>query len=245
MVSFEQMQEIRFGEETIPVMLQRSRRRSLTISITNDATLHIKAPYLMPEFMIRSFLHQKKEWILDKITDRKMRSQSSFGRWDHGEHVHFFDKLMLIMVTETEQTERPRVYAINTTFQVLLPVGTPPEKRGRWIKEALFDWYKSHVKTPLQERVERYAQHMGLAFETLRVKDVSSHWGSCSVNRNLNFNFRVGMLPIELCDYVIVHELCHLREMNHSQRFWNLVGEYLPNYKELRTRLKKEYINLN
>ena len=90
-----------------------------------------------------------------------------------------------------------------------------------------------------------YAEQMGESFNKIYVKDVSSHWGSCSIRRNLNFNYRLAMIPVELADYVIIHELCHLKEMNHSASFWNLVEKYLPDYREKRNRLKKQNINVD
>jgi predicted metal-dependent hydrolase len=72
-----------------------------------------------------------------------------------------------------------------------------------------------------------------------------SRWGSCSRKKNLNFNYKLIQLPLELADYIVVHELCHLQEFNHGQGFWNLVGETIPDYKARRDELRKKFIHVS
>lgn len=90
----------------------------------------------------------------------------------------------------------------------------------------------------ITDRVRVCNQIYGFSFKSIRVKDTKSRWGSCSKQGNLNFNYRLAFLPLELMDYVIVHELCHLKELNHSPRFWALVVRGQPNYLSIRKRLR-------
>lgn len=240
------MPEISLLGHLIPYTITRARRRSISAAITSEGALSIKAPFLIPEFVIRQFLKTKAHWIVERVEERQLRLQSSaFIRYENGEHIHFFDKLMLIIVTESDLAKKPHIYPINNTFQVILRPGLSTKARQKAIKTVIHAWYKNNIKDELEKRVLSYAEKMGLSYNTIRVKDVSSHWGSCSVHRNLNFNYRLAMLPVELADYVIVHELCHLREMNHSSRFWELVEEVLPDYKQRRRQLKRENINVD
>jgi predicted metal-dependent hydrolase len=102
--------------------------------------------------------------------------------------------------------------------------------------------YKKNTKLLVLERLEYYRQfyHFGdhLPGGKISVRDQKSRWGSCSSRGNLNFNYRLSLLPRELADYIIVHELCHLQEMNHSRNFWQLVAQTQPNYKQLKKALK-------
>jgi len=88
------------------------------------------------------------------------------------------------------------------------------------------------------ERVEHFNKIYGFKYNKIFVKNQKTRWGSCSRNGNLNFNFKILFLPEELRDYIIVHELCHLGEFNHSQNFWNLVAQTFPNFKEIRKKFK-------
>jgi predicted metal-dependent hydrolase len=101
--------------------------------------------------------------------------------------------------------------------------------------------YKKHKTTVLvivTEKISKYNEIYNFTYNRITIRDQRTRWGSCSTKRNLNFNYRLMHLSPELLDYVIVHELCHLKEFNHSKEFWDLVGLALPNYKELRRRLK-------
>lgn len=98
---------------------------------------------------------------------------------------------------------------------------------------------KEKARVLVNERLEYWNKHYKFKYDRVSIRNQRSRWGSCSSLGNLNFNFRIVTLPIHLVDYIIVHELCHLRQFNHSQKFWNLVGETLPNYEELLLELRK------
>lgn len=98
---------------------------------------------------------------------------------------------------------------------------------------------KIAAKRLAKQRLEHFNKHYNFKYERVIIRDQSSRWGSCSTNLTLSFNYRINLLPPELLDYIIVHELCHLREMNHSKRFWDLVAECVPNHKYLRRKLRK------
>ena len=95
----------------------------------------------------------------------------------------------------------------------------------------------------VRQRLEYYNQFYGFQYGRVSIKNQRSRWGSCSKQGNLNFNYRLVNLPSELADYIIVHELCHLKEMNHSARFWRLVVQVMPDYLTRRQKLKKIRIN--
>ena len=106
------------------------------------------------------------------------------------------------------------------------------------VEHAVREWYISRAKQVIPARVEQYRRSLKETVGTVRIKNVTSRWGSCSSKRNLNFNWRLVMAPVEVLDYVIVHELCHLKEMNHSPAFWELVEGVLPDYRTQREWLK-------
>ena len=96
---------------------------------------------------------------------------------------------------------------------------------------------KDRALSLVQERIEYFNSHYSFRFNTLRIKNQRTRWGSCSRRGALNFNYRIVLLPAHLADYIIVHELCHLKELNHSNAFWSLVSRFIPNHTQLRREL--------
>lgn len=98
--------------------------------------------------------------------------------------------------------------------------------------------YKEKARDLAHNRIEYFSALYGLSYNKIAIRDQKSRWGSCSSKKNLNFNYKIVFLTKEQCDYVIVHEVCHLKELNHSERFWNLVEQTTPNHKTLRKELR-------
>ena len=98
--------------------------------------------------------------------------------------------------------------------------------------------HKESALVIIQKKVEYYSNIHGYEFNKICIKNQKTRWGSCSRKGNLNFNFKIIFLPEHIQDYIIAHELCHLKELNHSRRFWQLVGDVLPAYKESRKKLQ-------
>ena len=99
--------------------------------------------------------------------------------------------------------------------------------------------YKEAARMLVMERLERFNAYYGFEYGSVRIRNQKSRWGSCSARGNLNFNYKIALIPPALQDYVIVHELCHLKELNHSEKFWDLVAEQVPDWEAKRKELKK------
>ncbi|TAN58608.1 M48 family peptidase [Patescibacteria group bacterium] len=106
-------------------------------------------------------------------------------------------------------------------------------------KEAKFSEYKEQALLLANERIRHFNSFYGFQFNKIYIKNQKTRWGSCSKKGNLNFNFKIALLPQRLADYIAVHELCHLGEFNHSRKFWNLVAKTIPDYSEMRNELKE------
>ena len=102
---------------------------------------------------------------------------------------------------------------------------------------------KEEARELIKSRAEYYGKKYGLNYNKIFIKDLRSRWGSCSLKGNLNFNYKLLFLPTKLREYIIVHEMCHLRKPDHSQEFWALVAEILPEYRELDKQIRKMELN--
>ena len=103
---------------------------------------------------------------------------------------------------------------------------------------------KESARDFILSRLSYHNNFYNFKFNSVRIKNTKSRWGSCSTKKNLNFNYKLIFLPKELADYVIVHELCHLKQFNHSRAFWELVSKAIPDYKELRIKLLNDYLHV-
>jgi hypothetical protein len=122
---------------------------------------------------------------------------------------------------------------ITRTFENVGSLGSPTASGHDYRKD------KEKARAFVLRRLEYYNRFYRFQFNRVSIRDQKTRWGSCSAKSNLNFSYKLLYLPLELADYVIVHELCHLQEMNHSDRFWRLVEKVLPDYQVQRKRLKK------
>jgi predicted metal-dependent hydrolase len=114
--------------------------------------------------------------------------------------------------------------------------------KAREQKQTLFGSYETHAKRAkklLKDRVTEINKHYQFSFERISIKQHETRWGSCSSKKNLNFNYRLYFLPLQLVDYVVAHELSHLKHMNHSKDFWDCVAQTIPDYKQRRSELKQ------
>lgn len=151
-----------------------------------------------------------------------------------GASLPYLGKKYVLKIRRYRSYRKPGVMLDGNVLAVLTA-----QTDGESVAKAVKDWYRQQAKALVAERVEFYRKQLGEEVQTVRIKDVRSRWGSCSSKRNLNFNWRLVMAPLEAVDYVVVHELCHLKEMNHSPAFWKLVEEIMPDYQRQRDWLKR------
>ncbi len=118
-------------------------------------------------------------------------------------------------------------------FKIIWRRVYPRRNRAAYLK------YKEVARQLAKNRLAHYNAVYGFTVNRIAIKDSRSRWGSCSKKGNLNFSYKIALLPLDMADYVIVHELCHLGEFNHSQKFWDLVAQTVPNYKEIKNKFKQ------
>lgn len=131
-----------------------------------------------------------------------------------------------------------KVFLGSKSFRVIRVRKKRPQKNKPDYKA-----HKENARELIMSRLEHFAYPYGFSYGQVSIRNQSTRWGSCSRKGNLNFNYRLVHLPLELLDYVVVHELCHLKEFNHSRNFWDLVAQAIPDYRERRRQLKNIKMN--
>lgn len=207
--------------------LKRSSRTSVGLRITQDG-LSVSAPYRMPAHLIESILLEKSAWILKKLEEAKPHPAL---RWEDGEEITFLGKTYLLRIGDSP---RKRVELLDGFVDVGLR-DSSPERVAAMVET----WYKKRAVECFAERVAHYCARLGLEEPRLFLSSAKTRWGSCNSKREVRLNWRLVKLPIELIDYVVVHELSHLVEMNHSKAFWETVERACPDYRKARQELRR------
>ena len=197
--------------------LIRARRRTLSVTV-RDGRVIVRAPYGMADAAIRKFLCDKRPWIEAKLAEQT-RAASRFAAVRSGERVLDAGEEKPVRFGAPKNREDGNGFSMKNTAAV----------RG----------YFERTRGPrLVERVFALSRAAGVAPSGVSLCDFKARWGSCDAAGHITLNWRLAMLPPELRDYVIVHELCHLLELNHSAAFWRAVGKFCPPYKARRRELR-------
>ncbi len=207
----------------------RSRRKTVAVEITKEGGVLVRAPLTLARREVLAFVNQHGNWIARKLAQARVKQEERTPRrFLEGESFPFLGEQHCLRYVAGGEYLRKE----NGNFLL----GCDLSSRA----EGLFrTWYRARAREILEDRVTHFALQMGLACRSLRITDAKERWGSCSAAGSLNFAWRLVMAPPRVIDYVIVHELTHLVEMNHSRRFWERLGSILPDYRQRRRWLKE------
>ena len=200
-----------------PYKIIYSKRRSIQISVSDDNEITVRCPKNMSNERIERFLFDKQSWI-EKVIQRNSERQRQVGEVLNFKAAYVDGKQVPLILGEKNFVTSTCVYL----------------KR---IEDIQKQYIKSFSNVFIGE-VNYISRNSGLIPLTVMVRNYKSRWGCCDVKGNICFNYKLFMLPQNLREYVIIHELCHLKHHNHSAAFWNLVEFYLPDCKKLRKELR-------
>lgn len=215
--------------------LRRSTRRSIGFMI-NEHGLRVSAPKWVTLAAIESALHDKQGWIFSKLAQRHERStQHSPQEWSDGSRLPYLGGHLIL---------RLRVAASSTILYdaaaAELHVSLPFNASGQQLKQEVHTWLQLAAKRLFAERLPHYANRLGVSYQSFALTSAKTQWGSCTAQRKIRLNWRLIHFPLPLIDYVIAHELSHLREMNHSPRFWATVQSIYPDHALARKTLREQ-----
>jgi hypothetical protein len=206
--------------------IQRSWRKTVTLHISPNGSLLIKAPYLVPRHTIDQFVKKHEAWIVRKRAELKTHVLSKKFVCQPGSTVLFMG-----IAREITVGTFTTIKAVENKLQF-------PDYLQFRMKEEMLSWYKREATRSITTTVDEMAQEMKTNYLSLTFSDTKSKWGSCTHDNRLQINWRLVMAPALVIRYVVIHELAHTVIKNHSQAFWTLVERYTPSYKQQRRWLK-------
>jgi len=208
--------------------LTRSKRKTVAIYI-KDGGVEVRAPLKMPKRDIDRFVASKEKWITDRLAkSREQADRREAFTLNYGDMVVYCGREYPIAAREGKH-----VGFDDAVFYI--PPGLPP---GR-IKAACVIIYRMLAKRDLTIKALDFAERMGKKPAAVKITGAKTRWGSCSSKKSINFSWRLIMADDDVIDYVVVHELAHLTEMNHSDRFWAIVEGVLPDFRKRKKRLRE------
>jgi len=203
----------------------RSDRRSIGIEIGRDASVIVRAPKKTPLTAIEKIVSEKRGWITEKQRIMQERLESIPDRkFANGETFPLLGKEYPLFVTEIAMP-----HLSFSGYRFILKKRYQPQAR-----RLFFVWYRKKASEIIPPRVEHYSRLHSIPYKKINISWAASRWGSASSQGTLSFSWRLVMAPISVIDYVVVHELAHLVEQNHSRRFWDRVSEMYPTYQKAR-----------
>jgi predicted metal-dependent hydrolase len=209
------------------LLVRRRGRRGVGLRV-DAAGLTVSAPATMPLAHIEALLRDSERWVLRKIAEWRLRRVPE-ARWDDGTSIPFLGRPVTLRIAEGG---RSGAVLAGTELHVRVR-----ECSAASVQRVVVAWYKRAARDHLEGRIAELARAGGLATPRLAISPAKSRWGSCNSRREVRLAWRLVKAPPRLIDYVICHELAHLREMNHSRAFWEEVGRLCPDYGRRRDEL--------
>jgi predicted metal-dependent hydrolase len=238
--------EVRLGEHRVQYSLRRARRRSIGFVVGPEG-LAVSAPRWVGIHEIEVALREKTSWILRKLHEQHERAQrlnSARVDWREGTAIPFLGE-QVILVLDPRATGA----VLHTAEQTLpgvprltLHLGLPQSATQAQIRDAVQSWLQRQARRIFEERCQLFATRLGVHMKRLALSSASTRWGSASADGSIRLNWRLVHFALPVIDYVVTHELAHLREMNHSPAFWDVVRTALPDYEAARGALKHEVL---
>lgn len=232
-----------FGASRIAYSIVRSARRRKTVELTiaRPGEVVVAAPVRTSVERIEAIVKRRAGWILrhDGGGERTAAGASlAERRFVSGESLPYLGRRVRLVVRETHE-DGVEVGFHHWQFEVRLSRALSTHERVAAVEAAFTRWYRHRAAELIADRVERFAPRLGDRPSRVLVRDQRRRWGSCSPDGVLRFNWRVVMAPPALIDYVVVHELAHLRTRTHGAAYWRLVASVVPDHRERRRRLRE------
>ena len=221
---------IALGDRIVPYVLRRARRRTIGLTIDHRG-LRVGAPPRASLREVESLILQHREWVAQKLDEWRSRRRPEALAIIDGASLPLLGQSLQLRLALGGNRAFWNVHGAPTLTLCL----RSPEHAGRLLEKTL----RERARALFAERLAHFAEQLALTVPPLALSAARTRWGSCSLKTGIRLNWRLIHFPPEIVDYVVAHELAHLREMNHSPRFWSVVGQLYPDYQAARSELKR------
>jgi predicted metal-dependent hydrolase len=224
---------VRLQGEPVTYTVRRSARaKHMRITISAHSGIVVTLPARMQRYVNPDeFLREKQEWVLRHL--ERVRQEAPRAELGDGSRIHFRGREFTVRIVD-RGIPAPVCRIAGHELLVILPTGFDGD-----LKEVIKEWMRREATEVIGRETGELAEVIGVRYTRVIIRDQKTKWGSCSRKGNLSFNWRLILFPDEILRYVIIHELCHLRHFNHSERFWGMVEEYDPRFRDSVNWLKK------
>ena len=217
------------GSQSLVDQIVRSKRKTIAIIVQRDGKVVVRAPLRAPVKTIHAFIESKSGWINEKKLQAAQHVSSQVKKFAEGENFWLLGEEIPLRLAHSQQAALTLQEAGFCLSTKALPNAL-----------AVFEqWYKDRARQALTGRVQFFAAQHGFRYDKVRITSARTRWGSCSSRGSLSFTWRLVMAPLDVVDYVVIHELAHLKIKNHSAVFWAEVARLMPDYKRHRDWLKR------
>jgi len=232
------------GNISIPYEIMiNDKLKHVKVSIGIDG-MKVSKPKRIKFDEVERLLNLKVNWIYKHYMEfQSMKVEEYKREWQSGERILYKGKNYNIRIF-TYDGEQTLVNFKGKKFEVYVNKDLTDEQKKKSVELQFKKWFIRMAKETVDERLEFYSNNIGLTYNKVTIRAQKTRWGSCSKKGNLNFNWKLIMAPQWVIDYVVIHELCHLRYLNHSKEYWNMVGLHMPEYKKAQQWLKKNGMGL-
>jgi len=251
--------ELSLDRQRVAFQLTRVRRRSIGFVVDADG-LTVRAPKWVALRDIDDAVREKQRWILARFAEQRERAArlaASRVVWRDGATIDYLGRPLTIVVAangevgngetalvaspgDADTAPAPAVTSSAATMPPRLLVALPRDASEAQIRDAVQSWLQREASRVFAERAAHFAALLGVRVKRLSLSSAATRWGSANANGSVRLHWRLIQHPLATIDYVVAHELAHLREMNHSARFWSVLRSVVPDYEEARARLRKE-----
>lgn len=223
----EEIRQIVLGDRIVPYLLRRASRRTIGLAI-DDRGLRVGAPRRTPLAEVEALIVRHAAWVVDKLDEWRARRRPETLRLVDGLVLPYLGRDLVLRLA----TGRNQAIWSETSLTLCLRAGSAP---GPQLERALRERAREHFSSRLRE----LAAVLGVTVPALALSSARTRWGSCSTKSGIRLNWRLIHFPEKVIDYVVVHELAHLRHMNHGPRFWAVVASACPDYRVQRVELQR------
>lgn len=236
-----QVGTVQFGTTTIRYAISRSsRRKTIALTVHPDGTLSVVAPVEAAGETIAEAVFAKAGWILRQQEYFCRHHDSYAKKFVSGESFFYLGRQYKLKVKQVGRLGQPaQVRMLRGQLFTTIPHSTDPSFRADMVRRELTQWYREKAIAHIPRTAALFSSRLGLTYSTVQIREMKQRWGSARANGRVSFNWRIIMAPKRLVEYVVAHELCHLKHHNHSRDFWQLLERAMPDYDRRREELAK------